>query len=261
MYSELLSSHNPGFLVILLDRSASMGQKYSDGSTKAEKAAQAVNKLIEEMLVECREGLIFKDRCHLLVIGYGSKVEVLLNGLMSSISKEKKVLASNDEEEDMWIEPQNSGTTPMHEAFQKAYAFVERWLETEQHKNCFPPIVINITDGEPDQMDLVYEQAQELKTLSSTDGNTIILNAHISTDSKNTEEKQNLLPSHSQQLSDDYEKFLFEISSILPEKLRNAAQKVNFLTEENSRGVVFNAQPHTLVKLLNFGTLAPLKAR
>ena len=45
----------------------------------------------------------------------------------------------------IWFDPRAYGGTPMKEAFQKAQLILKSWLE--QHPNCFPPVVIHITDG------------------------------------------------------------------------------------------------------------------
>lgn len=49
MYQELLSRANPGFILIMIDQSASMSDKYAN-SNKAEFAALAVNRVIGEII-------------------------------------------------------------------------------------------------------------------------------------------------------------------------------------------------------------------
>ena len=84
MYSKLIGTPSPGFFVILLDQSDSMKEKYTD-SNKAEFAALAVNRTIYEILGSCRAGEKMKDRCHLTVIGYGEKTELIIGGRPSEI--------------------------------------------------------------------------------------------------------------------------------------------------------------------------------
>ena len=45
----------------------------------------------------------------------------------------------------MWLEPKAAGKTPMCEAFQAAHEVIGGFVA--EHPACFPPIVINITDG------------------------------------------------------------------------------------------------------------------
>ena len=48
-----------------------------------------------------------------------------------------------------------------------------------EHPACFPPIVINITDGKPSDGD-PRPQAAALRDVASQDGNALLFNVHIS---------------------------------------------------------------------------------
>ena len=79
MYSNVpIGTSNPGCIVILIDRSYSMSESFSDGGTKAERATQAVNRVIAETVIACRVGETIRDRCHISVIGYGERVRRLV---------------------------------------------------------------------------------------------------------------------------------------------------------------------------------------
>ena len=76
---------NPGCFVILVDQSWSMTENWQDG-TKAEIAALAVNRLLEELVLGSRAGDDIKPRCHVSVIGYGERVECVVDGMISEVA-------------------------------------------------------------------------------------------------------------------------------------------------------------------------------
>ena len=77
----------------------------------------------------------------------------------------------------VWLRPTASFETPMCAALSTASKAIQGW--TSQHPDSYPPMVINIsdgdaTDGNPEPM------AQEIKALGTSDGNTLLYNAHLS---------------------------------------------------------------------------------
>src|SRR5438445_8511671 len=63
----------------------------------------------------------------------------------------------------VWFDPYSKGGTPMCAALKEATRIVETWCQ--EHPKGFPPIVINITDGEATDGDLVAE-ARKLTAVS-----------------------------------------------------------------------------------------------
>ena len=59
----------------------------------------------------------------------------------------------------------------------KAKEYLKAFLGVQA--NCYPPLVINITDGHPTDGD-PREAAKELRELASRDGKVLMFNAHIS---------------------------------------------------------------------------------
>jgi hypothetical protein len=258
-YSTKVGTDNPGMIMILLDQSGSMG------GNKANLAATAVNRVIYETQLSCRDGLKFKDRCYIGVIGYGDKVGVLVAGKISEVSKAslgmEKVRKMDgaggliEMEMPIWVTPKADGGTPMAEAMTLASPLIEGWKGKFPHS--FPPIVINVTDGEPDGFDRgeapsTKKAALKLLELSTTDGNLLLFNAHISSSGIAASEIQ--LPNSDVSITDPYAKWLFGISSVLPPPLFEAAKNVGFSPEQGARGMVFNAGAETLIRLLTFGS-------
>jgi hypothetical protein len=265
MYSELLSTSKPGLIIIMLDQSGSMGDSYA-GSTKAVFAADAVNKVIAEIIAACSSGEEVRDRCYVAVVGYGANINVIFLEKVSElakntniITKKKKVsdgaggLVEVDEIMRVFVKPEKSGGTPMAEAFSQAINGVSQFIDNNPES--FPPVVINITDGEPNDFGSAIKKASNLTQLKTSDGNVILLNAHISTASAGKIE----LPSDNTSFSSNkFANFLFDISSVLPEALLGKAQDIGFNVQPGAKGFVFNADAETLIKLLNFGSLGAL---
>ena len=266
MYSELLSSSKPGLIIVMIDQSTSMADSY-DNSTKADFAALAVNRVIAEVITACTAGDDIKDRCYIAAIGYGNRTEVLFLEKVSVLaanpdttSLKKKVsdgaggLVEVDEVIRVFLKPTASGGTPMAEAFRQAHEGAEKFISS--NPGSFPPIVINITDGEPNNFGAATREAKKLAQLETTDGSVIVLNAHIATKAAGRVELPNSSAAFS---SDKFAKFLFDISTVLPDTLAARAKDVGFNVQDGSKGFVYNADAETLVRILNFGSLGALR--
>lgn len=272
-YTQMISRSDPGLIMIMIDQSYSMTDPYG-GQTKAKVAALAVNRVINEIVAACQSGAKIKDRCYIGVIGYGQDVAPVFGGMISQVADNpvdiiqvtKKVsdgaggLVEIREPMPIWVRPQANNGTPMAEAMNSAYGLIESWIQ--QNQNSFPPVVINITDGQPNDMQIsprdgsqTRAAAQKLMSLKTTDGNLLLFNAHIS----NNNAGEIKLPSNDRGLYDEYAKFLFHISSVLPDKLSGAAQKAGFAPGSRARGFVFNASVESLIKLLTFGSQGTLR--
>lgn len=266
MYQEQLSSAKPGFILIMIDQSASMSDKYAN-SDKADFAAKAVNRVIGEIITACSSGNEIKDRCFVAVVGYGASINILFLDKASELAKnpntttlKRKVsdgaggLVEVDEVMRVFVKPTASNGTPMAEAFKQAYTGVEKFISN--HRDSFPPVVINITDGEPNDSNAATTEAKKLAQLKTSDGNVIVLNAHISNASAGKIE----LPSDNAGFSNNkFANFLFDISSVLPDPLAESAKNAGFNVQPNARGFIFNADAEALIKLLQFGSQGALR--
>lgn len=256
------SSSNPSLLVIMLDQSGSMSEPFGT-QQKKDTAAQAVNRVINEIGRACQKGTIISDRCFVVICGYsGSSVDIIVSGWISELWEDptdtvmvtRKVLDGAggliDLTETMriWVEPKADSTTPMDRAYKEVSELTERWIG--EHPDCFPPIILNVTDGEPDDESATEAAARELMDLATTDGNVLLFNTHIS--DSTGEEIQ--LPRSPEGLRDPFARFLFRISSQTPESLFEGARMNGFSPQPGARCLVYNASPETMIKLLNFGS-------
>lgn len=257
-----ISQRNPGLILVLIDQSESMGDAYYEGFTKAEFAARAVNKCIYEIIATNTAGETVKDRCLLGVIGYGQVNELLVAGRLSELREHSTGvqeyterrrrpdgrMAESTRKIPVWITPRSENGTPMEEGFDLARQFIEDWIR--ECPDNFPPIVINITDGLPEEPVATRRSAQKLLGLATTDGNTLLLNCHIS----DSADREILMPASDHDLPEEA-RFLYSISSPLPPAMVSAAQAANIDTFEGSRGFMMNASAEKFSKLLIFGTV------
>jgi len=261
MYEQQLSTVNPGLILILLDQSGSMRTAYAD-RTKAEFAALAVNRVIGEIIQACTAGDNVKDRCHLGVIGYGSKAELLFISSASQLAENTQIMNLPKLIPDgaggvvqvnqilrVFVPAISNGSTDMAGAFGLASQGVEKFIG--HYPDSFPPIVINITDGEPDDFDKASLKASQLAELATSDGSVIIMNAYVSNDKDILIQ----LPSDDTAFSTNkFAKFLYSLSSVLPEAMLAEAINSGFSAKKGARGFIFNADPDTLIRFLRFGT-------
>ncbi len=262
-YSNVpIGTSNPGCIVILIDQSWSMSEDWGTG-TKSERASLAVNRILEELVIAGRAGDTIKDRCHVSVIGYGERVEPIVDGMISEVASSviefKKIKKSIPDgaggivevevEMPVWVQPTANNGTPMHEAFERAAEIVQRWCD--DRPDGFPPTVINITDGAATQPDLTIAAARKVMNLRTTDGNVLVFNIHIAYNTHKV-----IFPNSTDQLvSDTLAEFLFSLSSVLPEPLREMAKEVGLPADSDARCFSYNADEVTMIKILEFGSL------
>ena len=263
-YSNVpIGTSNPGCIIILVDQSWSMSEPFGNDGSKAERATQAVNSVIENIVLACRSGDTIRERCYISVIGYGEHVNCVVDGMISEIvsaiidvKKVKKLIPDGaggvieiDSEVPIWLEPQANSQTPMHKAFERAAEIIEHWIS--DRPDAFPPIVINITDGAATRPDLAADAARKIMNSRTTDGASLVFNIHITN-------KGNIvkpLPHNTDQFSGQpLAEYLFDISSALPPELFKAAEEAGFLPEPGARCFVYNADEVLMIQLLQFGS-------
>jgi hypothetical protein len=270
-YSAEISRTNPACFLFLIDQSGSMNDSYGGESSKrkANGAADAVNNCIRTLTLRCARPEGPRDYFHIGVIGYGSNVGPAFGGVLAGkelvpISevanfplrieeRDKKVddgaggLVTDKVKFPVWFEPVANGGTPMCQALGLVIPVLEKWISV--HPNCYPPVVLNISDGEPTDGD-PRNAAESIKKMASSDGNVLLLNAHLS--SSNAAPLS--YPDSEEGLHDDHAKLLFQMSSVIPDKMRESAQGFNIPTTDKTKGYVFQADQTMLIQWLVIGT-------
>jgi hypothetical protein len=239
--------------------------------SKADGVATAVNKLLQNLIIKCAKPEGVRDYYHIGVIGYGATIGPAFGGSLSgkelvSISEVANMPARIEERTKktddgagglidqsikfpIWFDPIANGGTPMCQAITRATTILQNWLS--QYPNSFPPIVINITDGEATDGDPSIP-ANTLKQLCSSDGDVLLFNLHTSSSNAPAIE----FPDSEVGLPDEFARLLFNMSSLLPEYMRNFAQQEGFKVSQGTRGFGFNADLVEVIRFLDIGTRA-----
>jgi hypothetical protein len=255
-YCAEISQANPTCFLFLVDQSGSMRTQFGPRAncTKAEGLADTINRLISTLVSRCEQGEYILDRYFLGLIGYGDDLEMgfpvdaLAGQVLQPVSQVGCNPLRSGDAFDVWLEPKaESKQTRMCMALDAAHEVVAGFIA--EHPACYPPIVINITDGKATDGDPT-PMAMALQLLASQDGDVLLLNAHVS----DSAQRPVLFPADERLLPDDYARALFRISSPLPAGMIRAAQGQEIPIVEGARGFAFNADLAALVGFLDIGT-------
>lgn len=271
-YSAEISRTEPACILLLIDQSGSMDDPFGGpgGSRKkAEGVADVTNRLLQNLVVRCAREEGIRDYFHLGVLGYGERVGSAFSGPLagrglvpiSEIGHAPARLEERTREREdgmgglvrekvrfpVWFEPVAHGPTPMCEVLARAAALVGDWLR--ERPEGFPPIVVNVSDGQPTDGDPT-SAASALRALRSSDGEVLLLNVHLSSNPASPIQ----FPDAEAALPDAHSRLLFDMSSRLTPGMLAAAKEEGHAVREGARGFVFNADIVSLIKFLNIGT-------
>lgn len=271
-YAAEISRTNPSCFLFLIDQSGSMADPFGAGESnkrKADGVSDAINRLLQNLVIKCAKEEGVRDYYHIGVIGYGSQVGPALGGALAGkqlvpISEVANMPARLEERtkkvEDgagglvdqtvrfpVWCDPVAHGGTPMCQALAQTQTLLQTWLA--QHPDCFPPIVINITDGESTDGD-PGPAADAIKQLKSNDGEVLLFNVHLSSHRAAPIK----FPDSESELPDKFAQLLFRMSSTLPPYLRSLVEQEGTRVSDGTRGFVFNADIVSVIQFLDIGT-------
>jgi hypothetical protein len=280
-YSAEISRQQPTAFLFVLDQSASMQDPFGGAEKKGDAApskarvlADTVNRLLQNLVLRCAKEEGVRDYFHIGVIGYGERVQPLVQpaedydpgtGLVpiSHLADRPRRMEQRVKEVDdgdggtteqrvktpVWFDPQAKNGTPMCQALDLAAQRVRGWID--EHPSSFPPVVLNVTDGEATDGDPL-RYAQQLREFATDDGEVLLFNVHLSESEATPVE----LPSSRAEIpsDDEYADTLFQMSSRLPFSMRSAAEQEGYTVDLDTRGFVFNADPTALVAFLEIGT-------
>ncbi len=270
-YNAEINRTNPTCFVFLVDQSNSMLEPFGGqpDKQKAEGVADAINRLLQNLILKCAKSDGIRDYFYVGVIGYGGGVASVLGaGLAGQTLVPISAIANNPLRVEqrtrkvddgaggileqkfkfpIWLEAKATGKTPMCEALRLAKQYLDVFLG--RFANCYPPLVINITDGMATDGD-PRADAHTLQKMASSDGNVLLFNAHVSAAKALAIE----YPSTEGALPDNFAKLLFRMSSKLPPRLFEAARADKFPIQPEARGFVFNADLVSVIRFLDIGT-------
>lgn len=279
-YTAQITRNTPTAFIFLVDHSVSMQRMtklFGEEMTMAEAAARIVNRQIYELVLRCIKSNEVRHYYDIAVIGYGEEAysgwngdiegrdfvspeELQDNPYRKIITREekrtRKGMVVKEVEKVQWVEAKHDGSwTHLHKAFGKAQQLLSRWMEEHHDKDCYPPTIINITDGEFNgaTKESVLQQANELKSMFTNDGNVILFNIHF-TAGKSAEEVA--CPIEISELrGNSYAETLFNMSSLLPERYNaDISRCLNDNRAGRHRAMGINADATTLLKLMDIGT-------
>lgn len=272
MYSQDITRSHPACFLFVLDQSHSMSHSLGGSEfRKCDQLAEVMNGWLQNMIIKCWAGESIKDWLYVGVIGYrtdNNGSPMIGSALKGSLAEQALVPISQiydhplrvdqklhrmwDEERGemaeftvqvpVWVDPVFEGGTPMCHVLHHAYEVLERWIN--DHADCFPPILINFTDGESQDGDPI-PYAEAIKNLATNLGNVLFFNCHLSEFAA----APFAFPHSDEVLPEGLARVLFRMSSVLPQCLFDRAAQAGFALQANARGMVFNAD---MISLLEF---------
>ena len=279
-YTAQITRNTPTAFIFLIDQSVSMQKKtmlYGEEMTMAEAASRIVNNQINELVYRCIKLNDTRHYYDIAVVGYGEKAysgwqgelagrgfvspEELKNHPYTKITTRKETrtrngVKINEVEQVQWVSAHHDRPwTHYHDAFDYAKRLLEEWMKEHHEKDCYPPTVIHVTDGEFKHAtrELVTQKANELKAMFTNDGNVILFNIHFTAQNGS---KSVVCPINKNELSGNaYAEALFDMSSLLPERYnQDIARCLNDTRAGRHVAMGINADATTLIKLMDIGT-------
>ncbi len=275
MYEQRITRTHRTAIILAVDCSTSMQESTTINNlvmSKAEAIAFAANYLIDELMALATRYDGLRDYYDIAIIGYsGDGIESMLpaDGFhsithLATLAPEKRdytFICKDATEEDCsttysirpWVDAKATGSTPMFEALTMVANLVEEWCNAPANRQSFPPMVFNISDGEPTDasIDELITIAERIKHSATSDGNTLLFNIHLG---NNTAQLPVTFPRDYNYTSEcPHQNMLFRMSSLLPESLESVLEEQR--TERGPyRCVAFNASFGELMSILNIGS-------
>ena len=180
MYEKKISQAEPGLVLPIMDDSGSMDDNLP-GTTdpKCQWVERLTGVTFHDLLARCNElhgeDMTIKIRYYLYTVIYGSDTEVWGGGIMNIQEAIEKYTSSGNS----FGLGGKKGGTQTEAAFQEAYNALVQLVQDERFKNSFPPLVLHLSDAmaHTDASPI----AEKIKQLSTSDGNVLVANAFIGT--------------------------------------------------------------------------------
>lgn len=189
MYEKKIQRAEPGLIVLVLDDSGSMaGNLAGTADPKHVWVDRYVGAILRELLARSTEMrgevITVKPRFYVSTILYGSDVAMWPPGVSDPLDVEQVITTYSSSE----TGPSglglggNLGGTDTLQAFEAAFEVVDAAVRSERFSGSFPPMVFHLSDGES-QTD-ASAIAERIRATSTTDGNTLLLNALLDAGTK-----------------------------------------------------------------------------
>lgn len=180
-YEKMISQREPGLIGLILDDSGSMADKFSPETAdhKYQWVERYSGNILYELLARSSEvkgnDAVVKPRYYLTVVKYGSRPELWGSPEMD-IQTAVKLFSNSGNSLGLGG---NLGGTDADAAFAEMLGHLKDSLAGGRFSNSFSPMIFHLSDGEShtDATGI----AEEMKRQSTTDGNVLVVNAYIGT--------------------------------------------------------------------------------
>lgn len=281
MYSAKISRDNRTAFIILCDQSGSMAERVivrGESQFKSEAVSLMINMIIDELINRSRRSTGVMDYFDIAVIGYsGSGVNSLLSGkddftkaselarrrveirhqnILRTMPGGNQVSVTIDQK--CWIDAVAEGSTPMCAALRKAEEITNKWCSQSANRKSFPPIIINITDGEASDgnSEMLMKIAERIKSISTHDGNAMLFNIHLAATYEVQQTGVSFPGSRVEIPHTKYADTLYEMSSVLPECYNELILHSKPDSALPLRAVSYNCPLDELFSMLAIGTVS-----
>lgn len=222
MYEKKISKAEPGLIVIALDDSGSMAENLP-GTTDPKYAwvERLYGVVLKEPLARSTEidgdSAVVKPRYYTYNILYGSAPRVWASGLMD--------IEETVNEYAKWGNSLglggNMGGTHTEAAFKMGYDFLKEGVQDERFDKSYPAVFFHLSDGMAHTDALPI--AEQIKNLQTQDGNVLVVNAFIGTETDLTYNGPEDFPGYvdiTDVGSNEDNIRMFNMSSVVPETMR-----------------------------------------
>ncbi len=202
--ARTVNTSKPWLLVTLVDGSHSMSADWvGTKRSMAEIVEQSVNNMLYDMALHysISEGEgedVLKDRIHLRLLTYSGEDDVSdpiplpggsyylhADGEDGWVKNYSELHRYNGSQAEIprWFKHVPNGKTPMLKAFQTARRVIEEHIS--QFPDSFPPVLLNISDGEPSDCgepidwSLLTSECEAIRSLGRDGNHPIICNVHL----------------------------------------------------------------------------------
>lgn len=265
---------------MLCDRSGSMAEEVvleGERMTKAAAVARIINMFVDELVNRCRREEGVRDYFDIAVIEYsGDGVVPLIDGKGGFITPSELVKTPVETAtahilrrlpdgsqvtsavgRRQWIKPKAYGDTPMGAALKEAERLVRVWCSRPANAKSFPPMILNITDGEAS--DACYRElcdcADSIGSTGTADGNTLLINIHLAAAEKPGPAIR--FPSRPEDIpSNPYARLLWDMSGDMPECYNGIISGAGSTGEPPFRAMAYNCAVNELFAIMTIGSVS-----
>ena len=295
-YTAQITRSTPTAFIFLVDQSISTRHPcfFNEEMPMSEAIAQIVNKQLFELVKRCVKLDDVRHYFDIAVIGYGHEVHSAWKGnlegrwfvspkelndnpykkiICKELVKLRRGTELRDVERVQWVEGNHEGKwTHLYAALDMAKELLIDWIAAHGKDNCYPPTVINITDGIfnhgigqgqvlswSQTLAELTERANFIKNLCTKDGNVLFFNIHVTSGKESENGGKIICPVSKDCLFDTNNAFsnaLFDISSTLPSVYSARISELNgdHMPDALHKAFAINADMATLVQLMDIGT-------